>query len=399
MMNKVELLAPAGSLEKLYVAIDYGADAVYIGGQDFGLRANADNFSIEEIKMACEYAHNRNAKIYVTVNIIFHDENFLGLDEYLLELEQAGVDALIVADLFAIKRCQKVVPNMEIHLSTQQSVINHRATNFFYDHGVTRVVLAREANKQEIKELVDHSKAEIEVFIHGGVCISYSGRCTLSNHMTARDSNRGGCSQNCRWEFELFNQDENISQDNVLFSMNPKDLMQVDHIVDMIKSGVVSLKVEGRMRSVHYIATVISTYRKLIDDYYEQGDDFVYTDYYESELQKSANRVLASQYYDKMPTNKELQYDSRAEHPTQEFIGIIKEVNGNNVILEQRNYFKPGDLVEVFGPEITTTKFVVGEIFDSEGNALDAARHPKQIIHTKIDVELYPKNMLRKVRI
>jgi putative protease len=397
-MNKVELLAPAGSLEKLYVAIDYGADAVYIGGQEFGLRANADNFSIEEIKTACEYAHDRNAKVYVTVNIIFHDENFEGLDEYLVALENAGVDALIVADLYAITKCQEVIPNMEIHLSTQQSVINHRAVNFFHQKGVHRVVLAREANKGEIKELVEKSNAEIEVFIHGGVCISYSGRCTLSNHMTARDSNRGGCSQNCRWEFDLFNQEKNISAENVMFSMNPKDLMQVEHIVDMIKDGVVSLKVEGRMRSVHYIATVISTYRKLIDDYYRLGDDFVYSNYYENELQKSANRVLASQYYTGMPSNKELQYDSRAEHPTQEFIGIIKEVNGTDVTLEQRNFFRPGDLVEVFGPEITTTEFIMGEIFDIDGNSLDAARHPKQIIKTKIDVELYPKNMLRKVR-
>ncbi len=397
-MEKVELLAPAGSLEKLYVAIDYGADAVYIGGQEFGLRANADNFSIEEIKIACDYAHKHNAKVYITVNIIFHDENFEGLNSYLIALEQAGVDALIVADLFAIKKCQEVVPEMEIHLSTQQSVINYKATNFFFDQGVSRVVLAREANAKEIKELVEKSKAEIEVFIHGGVCISYSGRCTLSNHMTARDSNRGGCSQNCRWEFELFTDEKNISKDNVMFSMNPKDLMQVYHVVDMIKNGVVSLKVEGRMRSVHYIATVISTYRKLIDDYYKYGSDFNYSEYYENELQKSANRVLASQYYEGIPTNNELQYDSRQEHPTQEFIGIIKEVNGSKVVLEQRNYFKPGDLVEVFGPEINTTQFVVGPIFDEDGHSLDAARHPKQIIHTDIDVELYPKNMLRKVR-
>jgi len=397
-MAKVELLAPAGSLEKLYVAIDYGADAVYIGGQEFGLRANADNFSIPEIKTACDYAHNHNAKVYVTVNIIFHDENFEGLDDYLMDLKEAGVDALIVADLYAIRRCQKVIPEMEIHLSTQQSVINYRSANFFYDQGIERVVLAREANQGEIKELVENSKAEVEVFIHGGVCISYSGRCTLSNHMTARDSNRGGCSQNCRWEFELYNKEKNISEDQVMFSMNPKDLMQVDYVVDMIKNGVVSLKVEGRMRSVHYIATVISTYRKLIDDYYEYGEDFVYSDYYESELQKSANRVLAGQYYEGMPTNNELQYDSRAEHPTQEFIGIIKEVNGDDVVLEQRNFFRPGDLVEVFGPEIKTTEFIIGDIYDEEGNALDAARHPKQIIKTKIEVELHPKNMLRKVR-
>ena len=397
-MNKVELLAPAGSLEKLYVAIDYGADAVYIGGQEFGLRANADNFSIEEIKIACEYAHQRNAKVYVTVNIIFHEENFEGLDEYLKDLENAGVDALIVADLYAIGRCKEVIPNMEIHLSTQQSVINSRACDFFYSQGVSRIVLAREANKEEIKTLVEDSKAEIEVFIHGGVCISYSGRCTLSNHMTARDSNRGGCSQNCRWEFELFENETNHSEDTTMFSMNPKDLMQVDHVVDMIKSGVVSLKVEGRMRSIHYIATVISTYRKLIDDYYNDPINFEYTNYYENELQKSANRVLASQYYTGIPTNNELQYDSRAEHPTQEFIGVIKEVENGQVTLEQRNYFKKGDLVEVFGPEIKTTQFVVGDIYDVEGNCLDAARHPKQIIKTNIDIELYPKNMLRKVR-
>ena len=267
-MNKVELLAPSGSLDKLKIAFLYGADAVYIGGRNFSLRANATNFSIEEIFDACSYAHNINKKVYVTVNIIFHNDNIEGLVDYLKELEACKVDAIISSDPMIIDVIKENNINLKIHLSTQMSCANTEAALFFKDLGVERVVLARECSRENIKIIIDNAKIEVETFVHGAMCSSYSGRCVLSNYFTKRDANRGGCAQICRWTFDLCDKNKNIIESDTKFTMSTKDLSMIDNLKDMIDIGITSLKIEGRMRSNYYIATVVSTYREAIDNYY-----------------------------------------------------------------------------------------------------------------------------------
>jgi len=284
----IELLAPAGDLEKLKIAYLYGADAVFIGGQEYSLRARASNFSLSEIKEAADFAHGLGKKLYVTANIIPHDENYQGLVEYLKGLEDANIDAIIAASPYIVNMAKKHT-NLEVHISTQQSVLNQYAVKYFEDIGASRVVLGRELNVAEIKTIVEKSQAEIEVFIHGGMCASYSGRCTLSNTFTLRDANRGGCAHSCRWNYDLFDGNEKIS-DETLFSMSSKDLQSLKFIPSLIDAGVHSLKIEGRMKSVHYIATVVWVYRMLIDEYLATGkiNDF---EYYENEISKAENRL------------------------------------------------------------------------------------------------------------
>ena len=270
-MNKVELLAPAGDLERLKFSFLYGADACYIGGLDYSLRANAQNFSLDQIKEACLFAHKLNKKVYVTVNIIFHNEDTQNLEEYLKNLEICGVDAIIISDLFVAKLASEVAPNLKIHISTQTSTLNYEAVNFLKKLNVERVVLGREASREEIKEIIDKTKIEVECFIHGAMCASYSGRCVLSNYFTNRDANRGGCAQICRWCFSLYDTNDNEVLSDTKFTMSTKDLSMITNIKDMIDIGIASLKVEGRMRSNYYIATVINTYRNAIDDYYKNN--------------------------------------------------------------------------------------------------------------------------------
>ena len=279
-VKKPELLAPAGDLEKLKIAVHYGADAVFIGGREFGLRSNAGNFSIDEMQQAVEFASNCGAKIYVTTNIFAHNENMEGLAEYLKDIESAGVTGIIVADPLIIETCRNEAPKLEIHLSTQQSLSNWKAVQYWKDEGLHRVVLARETSGDEIQEMKEKVDIEIESFIHGAMRIAYSGRCTLSNHMTARDSNRGGCCQSCRWDYDLYEvndgeQDALFKEGDAPFAMSPKDLKLVESIPRMIELGVDSLKIEGRMKSIHYIATVVSVYRKVIDAYCANPENFV----------------------------------------------------------------------------------------------------------------------------
>jgi len=269
-MKKPELLAPAGNLEKLKIAFMYGADAVFIGGKKFSLRARASNFEISDIKEACDFAHSLNKKVYVTTNILPHNENIEGLIEYLKDLEESGVDAIICASPVIIDTAKEHT-NLELHISTQLSSANYESVNFWVEEGITRVVLARELTKHEIDTLRKNTNAEIEVFIHGGMCVSYSGRCTLSNNMTDRDANRGGCAHSCRWNYDIFDGETKLNKDSS-FAMSSKDLQTVKHISDLIDIGVNSLKIEGRMKSIHYIATVVNTYRKLIDNICDEKD-------------------------------------------------------------------------------------------------------------------------------
>ena len=292
-MNKIELLAPAGSLERLKIALLYGADAVYIGGRDYSLRANAKNFSIDEIKEACDYAHSMNKKVYVTVNIVFHNEDVNGLVDYLYKLEECSVDAIIVSDPLVINIVKENKINIPIHISTQYSTVNYEAVKFFKKMGVERVVLGRETSRDEIKEIIDKTGVEVETFVHGAMCASYSGRCVLSNYFTNRDANRGGCAQICRWNFDLYGDNEKIDTDTQ-FTMCSKDLCMLENLSDMIDIGISSLKVEGRMRSIYYIATVINTYRRAIDDYYNKKLDKEKIEYYLKVLGRVANRDSCS---------------------------------------------------------------------------------------------------------
>lgn len=397
-MQKIELLAPAGNLEKLKYAYLYGADACYIGGTDFSLRANAKNFSIEDIQTACEYAHERNKKVYVTVNIIFHNEDYKGLEEYLQKLDKIGVDAIIIADLFIVDLVKKLNLKLKIHISTQNSTLNYKAVEFLSKYeNVERIVLARECNKEEIKEIISKTKLGIECFLHGAMCSSYSGRCTLSNYFTNRDANRGGCAQICRWEFPLYDKDYKLISTDTLFTMSSKDLSMINSLKEMIDLGICSLKVEGRMRSNYYVATVINTYRCAIDDYYNHKLDTNKINYYKRILDRVANRESVCQFFDKIVDVNSQYYLGRNEVSNQDFLGIVLDYDQktNMVILTQRNYFKTGDTAEIFGPNIETFSFKIPNIYDNDGNLLEAANHPEQIIKFKLDKQVYPNDIMR----
>ncbi|HZG71698.1 MAG TPA: U32 family peptidase, partial [Chondromyces sp.] len=394
-VKKPELLAPAGTLEKLKIAVHYGADAVYIGGQEYGLRSNAGNFTFEEMKEGVEFAKKYGAKIYVTTNIYAHNENIDGLEDYLRGLQEAGVAGIIVADPLIIETCRRVAPNVEVHLSTQQSLSNWRAVQFWKEEGLDRVVLARETSAEEIREMKEKVDIEIETFVHGAMCIAYSGRCTLSNHMTARDSNRGGCCQSCRWDYDLYALEEGkekalFNENDAPFAMSPKDLKLVESIPRMIELGIDSLKIEGRMKSIHYIATVVSVYRKIIDTYCADPDNFQMKQEWLEELDKCANRDTAPAFFEGVPGYEEQMFGVHGKKTTFDFAGLVLDYDEETqmVTLQQRNFFRPGDEVEFFGPEINNFKQVIEKIWDEEGNELDAARHPLQIVRFKVDQQV-----------
>ncbi|MCH4415851.1 peptidase U32 family protein [Staphylococcus haemolyticus] len=405
-IKKPELLAPAGNLEKLKIAVHYGADAVFLGGQEYGLRSNADNFTMAEIKEGVEFANQYNAKIYVTTNIIAHDENIKGLENYLIELEKTGATGIIVADPLIIETCKQVAPKLEIHLSTQQSLSNTKAVQYWKEEGLERVVLARETGAMEMKEMKENVDIEIEAFIHGAMCIAYSGRCTLSNHMTARDSNRGGCCQSCRWDYDLLEVDNDgeldlyyQDGDVVPFAMSPKDLKLIESIPQMMEIGIDSLKIEGRMKSIHYIATVVSVYRKVIDAYAEDPENFKINPEWLIELDKCANRDTAPAFFEGTPGYEEQMFGVQQNKKSPyDFCGLVIDYDETTQIatIQQRNHFKPGQEIEFFGPEIQSFRQVIDAIYDEEGNSLDAARHPLQIVQIKVDHPIYPKNMMRK---
>lgn len=397
MTKKIELLAPAGNIEKLKFAYLYGADAIYLGGRDYSLRANAQNFSIEEINEATKYAHSINKKVYVTVNIVFHSEDIEGLKDYLKELEKIEVDAIIVSDPSVIDIVQNNNINLKIHLSTQASTLNYESVLFWKSKGVERIVLARELSKEEIKEIINKTNMEIETFVHGAMCSSYSGRCVLSNYFTNRDANRGGCAQICRWEFPLYDKDNNEIKSSTKYTSSSKDLMMAEKIKEMIDIGIVSLKVEGRMRSNYYVATVINTYRNIIDDYYDNKLTEDRIIYYQKILQRVANREATVQFWDKLPTTNEQYYLGRNEASNQDFLGIVTNYDENThiVTMTERNYFKTGDEVEIFGPNITPFSFIMPDIYDTEGNKVNIGRHPEETLKFKLDKKVYPNDIIR----
>ncbi len=396
-MNKVELLAPAGDFERLKIAYLYGADAVYIGGKDYSLRANATNFSLDEIKKASEYAHKIDKKLYVTVNIVFHNENYRGLVDYLKKLAEYKIDAIISSDPSIIDIIKDNNIDLNIHISTQMSSANYESALFWKKEGASRLVLARECSRQDIKEIIEKAGIEVECFLHGAMCSAYSGRCVLSNYFTNRDANRGGCAQICRWCFDLASQDKVIENDTK-FTMSTKDLSMIKNLKDMIDIGVTSLKVEGRMRSNYYIATVISTYREAIDNYYNNTLTLELIEYYSNILNRVANRESTPQFYNEPDSIKDQYFLGRQEVSNQDFLGIILSYDKKKkeVTLTQRNYFKPGDKVEIFGPNIKTFSFTIPKtIYNEKGEIVEVANHPKEIIKFKLDKEVYKDDIMR----
>lgn len=400
-IKKPELLAPAGNLEKLKVAIMYGADAVFVGGKEFSLRSQASNFSLEDIQEGVEFAKKYGAHIHVTCNIILHQDNLEGLKDYLKKLDEIGVTAIIVADPYIMKIAKDMQLGLEVHVSTQLSTLNSQAISFYQNMGMDRVVLGREVTYDDLKRIMDKVDVDIEYFIHGAMCIHYSGRCMLSNYLSRRDANRGGCSQSCRWYYDLYQDGELVNQENDMpFSMSSKDMSLVAHIGELIELGVDSFKIEGRMKSVHYIATVVSTYRKLIDTYCEDPDHFQQSDYFEKELLKAANRAFCHGFYYEHPTVNEQLFNMRDEHPTQEFVMRIVDYDKETKLakIEQRNYFKLGDQIEVFSPHHDNLCFTVKKLYNEDMEEIDVANHPMEILYVEIPYQVLSNDMGRKVR-
>ena len=397
-MSRIELLSPAGDLERLKIAVLYGADAVYIGGKKFSLRSRASNFDIDAIAEGVKFAESHGSHVHVTVNMIPHEDDLNELEDYLKQLESVGVHAIICASLTIARTAKRVAPKLEVHLSTQHSTTNSKAIEYWKSEGVDRVVLARECNLEQIVSVGKNALLPIEVFIHGGMCISYSGRCTLSNHMTNRDANRGGCAQSCRWKYRMFENDEPIHDPEQLFSMSSKDMMAANYIKDLIEANVCSLKIEGRMKSVYYVATVIRAYRMLIDKIYEGNVDEKFMKMILDELSRSENRPTAVGFYDGNPKAKDQLYGVNGAGVTQEYIAHVLAYDKDTKMatIQVKNHFDINIPVEVFGPKYTIP-MTMGECFDEKGEKIEVANKPMQILTTRIDFEVKENDMIRKI--
>ena len=399
-MKRVELLAPAGDLEKLKIAILYGADAVFIGGKKFSLRAKASNFTIEDIKEACDFAHSFNKQVHVTVNIYPHEKDLDGLKEYLIALDNAGVDAIIVSSLYIMKVALSLNLKLEVHVSTQLSSNNSKTVEFFKEYGVNRVVLGRECTIEEIKEIKRKANLDIEVFIHGGLCSSYSGRCTLSNNLCNRDANRGGCAHSCRWFYDLYHNEEKINDDDNKFRIGSKDLCGVKQLINLLDAGVDSLKIEGRMKSLHYIATVVNNYRKLIDAYYENRvtDELILE--IEKEIRKVENRPLTEGYLKGYIDHNDIIYEQDDKTSLQDFLGLILDYNEDTKLIKlyRKNYFKVNEEVEIFKYDNDNSKFIIEELYDKDMNPIEIANKSDEIVYVKCNEFVKKDYMLRRLK-
>ena len=405
-MNKVELLAPAGSLEKLKTAILFGADAVYCGGLNFGLRAGADNFTVEELEEGIEFAHQRDKKVYMTLNIIPHNQELAQLPEYIAEIKKLKLDALIISDPGVFAAVRREMPEMEIHISTQANNVNWASALFWAEQGAERIILARELSRDEIKEIAakTEGKVELEYFVHGAMCISYSGRCLLSNYFVGRDANKGDCAQSCRWKYHLVEEkrpgeyypiEEN---DQGTFIMNSRDLNLAEEIPELIEIGVSSLKIEGRMKSVHYAATVVNTYRQLIDQYYKDPDNFEADPELLAELRKISHRDYTKGFYYGKPGAEGQRYESSSYLRTYDFMGVVKGYDSENkeALVEVRNKIFKGDELELIVPGQKTYTVTADYLLDQEGVEIEAAPHPKQLIKIPLASEVPVGSLLRR---
>ena len=406
-MQRIELLAPAGDLEKLKIAIEYGADAVYFGGQMFSLRAGAGGFTKEDMIEGLEFAHERGKKCYMTLNIFAHNEDIKPLIEYLHSIKDLPIDAFLISDPGIMALIKDIIPNAEIHLSTQANMTNYATANFWYNMGLKRLVLARELSLVEIEELMKNipEDLEIEAFVHGAMCISYSGRCLLSNFMADRDSNRGRCAHPCRWKYAL--QEEKrpgeyypIEEDERgTYIMNSKDLCMIEHIEDLAKSNIASAKIEGRNKSIFYLAIVIGAYRRAIDAYYEGRYDDAEKEQCLIELSKASHREFTTGFYYEKADEDAQNYKSSSYVREYSFVGMIKgyDKETSMAIVEQRNKMLIGDTVEIFGPDCRAFEQIITEMYDLEtGEALKSAPHPQQMLKIKVDRPVKVNYMMRK---
>lgn len=404
--RKVELLVPAGSLEVLKVAVDYGADAVYIGGQAYGLRAKADNFSIDEMKEAAAYAHAKNAKVYVTANIFAHNYDIDGMKTYFEKLKDTGVDAVLVSDPGIFTLAKETMPDMELHISTQANNTNYLTYNFWYKLGAKRVVTARELSLAEIRQIRDHipHDMEIESFMHGAMCISYSGRCLLSSYFTGRDANRGACTHPCRWKYHIVEETRPgeympvNEDDRGTYIFNSKDLCMVEHIPEMIDAGIDSFKIEGRMKTALYVATVARTYRKAIDDYMESPELYRSNmEYYKSEIAKCTYRQFTTGFYFGKTDSDSQIYDNNTYIKNYTYIGNVQLVTEDGLaVFEQKNKFSVGEMIEAMDFDGTNISCRVEEIYNDKMEKMESAPHPKMQLYVRLDRPVSAGMILRR---
>jgi len=401
---KPELLAPAGNMEKLRMALLYGADAVYLGGKLFGLRAFASNFSIEEMQEAVAFAHSLHKKVYVTVNIFAHNEDINALPDYLRSLEKTGADALLISDLGVWSVAREVIPNMPLHVSTQANNTNWAAVKAWENLGASRVVLARELSFNEMKEIDSKTDVELEAFVHGAMCISYSGRCWLSSYLTGRDGNRGACAQVCRWEFALTEKNrpgevyDAAGDERGTYIMNSKDLCLLPYLPQLMEAGICSFKIEGRMKSAHYAASVVSVYRRAIDACWQDPEHYTVKQEWLDELEKVSHRPYTIGFALGKPDEKAQEYSSSAYLQTHDFTGLAKSWQNGRLTVEQRNHMKAGEILEVFCPDGSLKTLVLQDMKDEEGNAITAAPHAQMIFSCKAE-EPIPTNAILRRRI
>ena len=403
-MKKPELLAPAGNMEKLKMALLYGADAVYLGGKVFGLRAFGGNFTNEELQEAVDFAHKLGKKIYVTVNIFPHNSDIAKLPAYLTFLNEIKVDAILVADLGVFTLAKEYAPDVELHISTQANNTNWAAVNAWAELGASRVVLAREMSLEEIKEIREKCSVELEMFVHGAMCISYSGRCLMSNYLTGRDANRGSCAQPCRWNYALVEEKRPgqyfpvLEDERGTYIFNSKDMCLLPYLPDVIASGVDSLKIEGRMKSVHYAASVVKAYREAIDSYFAAPEQFEVKKEWVEELDKVSHRAYTTGFYYGRPTEKDQIYGTSSYTQTSDFVGLVLDYDEKTgfATVEQRNNMKVGQEIEIFQPHLAGYRQILQEMYNDEGEAIQVAPHPQQIVKIRMDKPVEPYGILRR---
>jgi len=404
-LRNIELLAPAGDLEKLKMAIIYGADAVYLGGEAFGMRKASKNFTLEDIEEGVRFAHERGKKVYVTLNIVPHDKDMEGLEDYALDLEKIGVDAFIVSDPGMFTVIRRTTPDMEIHISTQASVTNYETIMFWYNLGVRRIVLARELSFEEIESITKKlpEDLDIEAFVHGAMCMSYSGRCLISNYMTGRDANMGDCAQPCRYKYHVVEEKrpgeyfpiEEHEEGTFLF--NSKDLCMIEHLPQVIDSGIMSLKIEGRVKSSYYVATVIRSYRMALDAYLKDPENYEYNPAWLDEIRKVSHRDFTTGFFFKKPGREDHVYTHSSYIRGYDFVGMVLDYDRETGIatVEQRNRMFLGDEIEIFGPGKDYFVQKIEKMWDDEGNEIEVAPHPQQIIKIKTDHEVQRFDLMR----